>query len=102
MEAARQHGSPRRSGRPPRSGARERTLGAVAPPAMSRRTVLRKLWLWMGGSPALDRLEQATEAIGRLETEASGAGHVLDRIEAIAAATRQPREYYATRLASIY
>jgi|GEM_PF-2142185 len=69
---------------------------------MSRRTVLRKLWLWMGGSPALDRLEQATEAIGRLETEASRAAHVLDRIEAIEAATRQTAEYYEIRLDSIY
>ena len=69
---------------------------------MSRRTVLRKLWLWMGGSPALDRLEQATEAIGRLETEASRAAHVLDRIETIEAATRQTAEYYEIRLDSIY
>jgi SAM-dependent methyltransferase len=69
---------------------------------MSRRTVLRKLWLWMGGSPALDRLEQATEAIGRLETEASRAAHVLDRIETIETATRQTAEYYEIRLDSIY
>jgi SAM-dependent methyltransferase len=69
---------------------------------MSRRTVLRKLWLWMGGSPALDRLEQAAEAIGRLETEASRAAHVLDRIEKIEAATQQTAEYYEIRLDSIY